>query len=255
MFGDTDEPVCQARAPDVSRCSDGTGFQVNNLPPFQVCVRRNVRTAPCSLHWRCAEVAEPSTVIEEDLEAQACVCARAPHLPRAYSNRTICVTRFSAETGCAADPFKRKYADVLLRTSDDVEFRVHKNVVALASPALASFIALAPRVQSTSSTSSRSHHMAHCQPARDEGGTRPFLAECRADAHPRQHRYIAGARAEARCALSDRAHKSTPSAPRPPRGRPHGWGGVRPCELCRDERRRPHRGAPYALPHASCSTR
>ncbi|KAI9061282.1 hypothetical protein FKP32DRAFT_1594627 [Trametes sanguinea] len=53
----------------------------------------------------------------------------------------------------AADPFYSKDANVILRTVDDVEFRVHKYLIKLAAPALAALISLAP--YQTSSSSSR----------------------------------------------------------------------------------------------------
>ncbi|KAI0365045.1 hypothetical protein BV20DRAFT_1056785 [Pilatotrama ljubarskyi] len=61
---------------------------------------------------------------------------------------TFSDTRSSTESRRAADPFKSKDANVILQTSDHVEFRVHKNVTALASPA----------TSASSTASSRSHH-------------------------------------------------------------------------------------------------
>ncbi|KAI0768309.1 hypothetical protein BD413DRAFT_493977 [Trametes elegans] len=62
----------------------------------------------------------------------------------------------SSTATCAADPFNSRDAKVILRTSDDVDFRVHKDIVALASPVLAQLIALAPRMPPPASSSSNS---------------------------------------------------------------------------------------------------
>ena len=44
----------------------------------------------------------------------------------------------------AAPPFDSRDADVVLRSSDNVDFRVHKSILKLASPVLAALISLTP---------------------------------------------------------------------------------------------------------------
>lgn len=80
--------------------------------------------------------------------------------------------RLTSRAGRAAEPFNSKDANVILRSSDDVEFRVHRQVLALASPVLAALISRSSaasttsfymepsfsRAPSASGTSSRAHH-------------------------------------------------------------------------------------------------
>lgn len=70
----------------------------------------------------------------------------------------LCSSFSSSSAMRAAPPFDSKDANVVLRSSDNVDFKVHKHIIKLASPVLAAFISLAPSPPPPPSASRR-HHM------------------------------------------------------------------------------------------------